>query len=95
MRSISWADAALADLAKIDDWYAERDPDYAAKIGFAAIEATSFLARFPLAGPLIALDIRKWPVPGTDYRILYCLTDTLVEVVRIRHSREDWQSELE
>ena len=95
MRSIFWTDAAKLDLANVDDWYADRNPDFADIVGDAAIAAACLIVEFPFAGP--ALDgarVRKWNIAGTDYRLIYLLSDKQVEIVRVRHARENWREEV-
>lgn len=95
MRTIAWADAAKQDLANIDDWYQQRDPDFADKVGDSAIAAARIITEFPQAGA--ALDgtpVRKWNIAGTDYRLIYLITDKQVEIVRVRHARENWRDEV-
>ncbi len=95
MKTVSWADAAKQDLANIDDWYQQRDPDFADKVGDSAIAAARLITEFPHAGA--ALDgthVRKWNIAGTDYRLIYLITDKQVEIVRVRHARENWREEI-
>jgi toxin ParE1/3/4 len=94
VRVVTWADAAKRDLANIDDWYEQRDPDYADRVGDLAIAAARIITEFPNAGA--ALDgtkVRKWNIARTDYRLIYLITDTQVEIVRVRHARENWRDE--
>ena len=89
MRRVRWAKDALCDLDKIDLWFAERDPDFADQVGHAALAAANFLTEFPSAGPAYFGKVRKWAVPNTEYRLLYRVTDETIEVLRVRHARED------
>ena len=90
MRSVVWADSARRDMARIDDWFADVDPQFADRLGLAAIAAARFLIDFPFAGPAVPDSIlRKWPVPRTDYRLFYVVTESGLEIVRVRHVRED------
>ncbi len=93
MRKIIWADSALQDLARIDDWYAVAAPDFANEAGKAAIAAARFLVQYPFAGSPFKGDLRKWKVADTHYRLFYIVDDQTLEIVRLRHAREDWQSE--
>lgn len=86
-----WAPAARADLARIDDFNAERDRDFPEKVTRAAIAAGHFLAEFPLAGPIVDRDDRKWRVPGTDYILVYQVVADGVEILRAYHGRENWR----
>jgi toxin ParE1/3/4 len=94
MRSIRWSKDALRDLEKIDDWYANRDPNYADRVGRAAVSAAKFLTEFPFAGPSYSGKVRKWPVPKTDYRLLYRVENDSIEIIRVRHVREEFEKVL-
>jgi toxin ParE1/3/4 len=89
MRRVQWAKDALRDLDQIDLWFAERDPDFADRVGDAAIAAANFLTEFPFSGSVYFGQTRKWHVPSTEYRLLYRVTDQTIEVIRVRHARED------
>ena len=91
MRNVRWAKDALSDLEQIDDWYVSRDPDYADRVGRSAFAAGNFLRNFPFAGPTYSGEIRKWPVPDTDYRLLYRVEQDQIEILRVRHAREDFE----
>ena len=90
MRRARWTRRAQADLARIDDFNARNDPDYADFIGRAAIAAGEFLAEHPEAGPALADGERKWLVPHTDYVLVYRVLERSVEILRTHHGREDW-----
>ena len=95
MRTIAWADAAKQDLANIDDWFGQRDPDIADKVGDSAVAAARLITEFPNAGAALdGTQVRKWSIAGTDYRLVYLLTDNHVEIVRVRHARENWREEV-
>lgn len=93
MRRITWTETAKQDFGRIDTFYEASDPDFADRVGENALLAASFLAQYPLAGAQISLDgTRKWSVPGTDFRLFYRVTLNTIEIIRIRHAREDWTS---
>jgi toxin ParE1/3/4 len=92
MKQIVWTQSAQRDFVRIDDWYRDTAPEYSIRVGDAAIAAGRFLCDFPLAGSQTSREtLRKWPVPDTDFLIFYSVTRTTIEIVRIRHAREDWQ----
>jgi plasmid stabilization system protein ParE len=93
MRAIVWTDSALQDLARIDEWYSDRDQAFADDAGDAAVNAARFLTQYPFAGAAFRGELRKWHVAGTQYRLFYSVDDEKVEIVRIRHAREDWRDE--
>ena len=86
-----WAPLAQADLARIDDFNAVNDVDFADRVGRAAIAAGRFLADFPAAGAILHGDERKWHVPTTDYILIYRISGDDVEILRVHHGREDWR----
>ncbi len=91
MRPVIWTHSAQSDLAQIDDWYAAINPGFADEVGDRAIASGRFLAEFPSAGEFLPdLDLRKWRVPGTNYILLYRMSVDGVEILRLRHAREDW-----
>lgn len=89
MKTVRWAADARLDLDRIDDWYADRDPDFADRVGDNAVAAANFLTEFPLAGPSFKGKVRKWPVPSTDVRLFYRIHADAIEILRVRHARED------
>jgi toxin ParE1/3/4 len=86
-----WTAPAQADLAAIDDELAAKDPDYADRVGAAAIAAAGFLAEWPRAGPKIGRRRRKWPVQGTPYFLFYRIHRNRLEITRVRHAKENWR----
>ncbi|MDY7523789.1 type II toxin-antitoxin system RelE/ParE family toxin [Sphingomonas sp. AAP5] len=91
MRTVEWSDPAIADLEEIDDYWSAYSPDAAERIAALIEEAAEFVAATPAAGPAIPeVDARKWRVAPTDYLLLYRVSDTHIEVLRIRHARENW-----
>ncbi len=91
MSRARWAPKAQADLARIDEFNAKHDPEFADRVGRAAIAAGEFLAEFPSAGPLVDGDDRKWTVPHTDYVLIYRIAKHGVDIVRAYHGRENWR----
>lgn len=91
MRTVEWSDPAIADLEEIDDYWSTYSPDAADRIATLIEEAADFLAATPAAGPVIPeVDARKWRVAPTAYILLYRVSDAHIEVLRIRHARENW-----
>ncbi|MCK8457989.1 type II toxin-antitoxin system RelE/ParE family toxin [Sphingomonas faeni] len=93
MSRATWAPLAQIDLARIDDFNARRDLDYADLVGRAAIAAGNFLADFPAAGPIVDRNERKWRVPDTDYVLIYRIVPHGVEILRVYHGRENWRKQ--
>jgi toxin ParE1/3/4 len=93
MRRSEWTDPARQDLGKIHDFYRQTAPDYAARVARAAAAAGRFLCQHPLAGAEIDIDVRKWPVPQTKFRLFYRVLEDRIQILRIRHVREDWATD--
>jgi toxin ParE1/3/4 len=91
MRTTIWSDAALQDFAAIDDWYADRNVEFANRVAIAAVQAARRLAEYPQIGEDIGNGMRKWAVTGSDYRLIYRVDANAIQILRIRHAREDWR----
>jgi toxin ParE1/3/4 len=91
MRTTIWSDAALQDFASIDDWYADRNVEFANRVAIAAVQAARRLAEYPQIGEDIGNGMRKWAVTGSDYRLIYRVDAHAIQILRIRHAREDWR----
>ena len=91
MKRAEWTFAARADVARIDDFYQDLSPDFADRLGEAAFQASRFLAQNPRAGPLVESTVRKWSITSFDYVLLYRITATGVEILRMHHARENWR----
>jgi toxin ParE1/3/4 len=92
--TVAWTTDARADLASIDDYYAARDPDFAARVGRTAIAAADFLLGFPEAGEEIAPDHRRWHVKQTPYVLVYRSVLQGIQVLRVFHERQNYRSQL-
>jgi len=86
-----WAIPAQTDLARIDDFYRAVAPEFAERLGRAAIGAARFLAGHPHAGPVLLEPVRKWRIPTFDYVLLYRVTGDGIEILRMHHAREAWR----
>ena len=90
---IVWAPSARSDLARIDLYYSELDLEFANRTARNAVAAAKFLHANPHAGPKIdGTAYRKWPVPETPFLLIYRPEKGTIRVLRVRHAREDWQS---
>jgi plasmid stabilization system protein ParE len=94
VRRVRWTGPARSDLRRIDAWLAaEADDETALAILRAIRDRADFLCAFPKGGPeLESGQLRKLRVRGTPYIILYRLAaNGALEVLRIRHAKEDWK----
>jgi toxin ParE1/3/4 len=93
MRRIVWTAPSLADLRAIELWL---EQNASTKVAFRTLltirERATFLQDFPSGGRLEGDGMRALRVYRTPYLILYRMYGGDVEVIRIRHERENWQS---
>lgn len=95
MRRVDWTSPAERDLEAIDDYWCAYNVARADEILDMIRDAGDFLASLPKAGPALEdKSLRKWLVGGTDYILLYRLVEGGVQVLRVRHAREDWLTDL-
>lgn len=92
MTLAKWTIAARNDFARIDDFYHSIAPDFADRLAGAALSASRFLADNPHAGPTVEAPVRKWRIQTFDYVLLYRVTASGVEILRMHHVREGWRS---
>jgi toxin ParE1/3/4 len=91
---IEWTKAAQADLASIDEHLAKLDPGFAARVGAAAIRAARLLAQWPNSGAAVRFGTRKKTIVGTPYILLYPHSAERIQILRVRHVRENWPIDL-
>jgi plasmid stabilization system protein ParE len=90
MPRLIWSPSSLRDLRGIDEFLAERNDAAAARILRAIRAAALRLHDYPRIGRAIDEPFRVFGVRGTPYLLVYRLRDGTVEIVRVRHSRENW-----
>jgi plasmid stabilization system protein ParE len=91
---IEWTTAARADLESIDAHLAAIDPDIATELGLAAIRAARTVAQWPRTGRHLGRGRRKRTIVGTPYILIYRLKGKRLQVLRVRHVRENWMIEI-
>lgn len=91
MWPIIWRESADADLAAIVDYIAQFSPDAAERMWRRIRDAVLPLAQFPY------LHQSSEHVPGLReivvrpaYIVLYRVTVNQVEIVAVKHSKQDW-----
>lgn len=86
---VVWSPAARSDLKNIVAYIAEEDPNAAAKLGYAIIEASKAVARFERKGRRVPefrnKNIRELIV--SPYRMIYRIRidANILEIVRVWH----------
>lgn len=95
MRSTSWTSVALADLTFVIDYFDDKAPEYAERLGDQAVESGRFLADHPFAGASIAgSDYRKWRIGKSPFLLIYKVLPDSVQILRLRPDRSDWRTDL-
>lgn len=93
MSVVSWSMEARADLRRIDQWLTDNASGEISRRMLVDIgERSTLLLDFPLAGPIGDDEERSLRVTGTPYILIYRLRPTGIEILRIRHNRQNWQS---
>jgi len=95
MPGLIWAPSARRDLIAIDNYFEPRDPRVALEMLLAIQRAAARLTEYPRIGRAIDPPFRVLGVRSTPYLIPYRLRDAGVEIVRVRHRRENWAFEIE
>jgi toxin ParE1/3/4 len=91
---VIWSGPAVADLDSIDDWLSQHASSEIATRTFTKIRARAdFLADFPHSGRPFE-NQRILSVYSTPFLIFYQIVQDEIQIVRIRHEREDWQVEI-
>jgi len=92
MPLVRFTDRALADLERLFEFLAQRDPDTAGQAGAHIIDATAILARHPMIGRPVEGGLRELVIGHgrAGYVALYRFvpSDNRVDVLAIRHQRE-------
>lgn len=95
MRIVEWTPLALEDLASIDAYWWRYSPERAETILQQIGAAALFLTGTPEAGPeMERAAARKWRVRRTDHIITYRVAPNRIEILRVRHSAENWRDAL-
>jgi toxin ParE1/3/4 len=95
MRKIVWTAPARNDLIGIEKWLDEEAGSAVAVRVLSAIKfRCQFLQDFPHGGPPVGNNLRKLRIHDTPYLIVYRIQKSGIDVVRVFHERQDWQSEI-
>ena len=90
---VEWTAPAEADLASIDTYWMHFGEDQADRMLERIHAGGDFLAELPHAGAAMDdIDVRKWGIRGTAYLLLYRVLNDRVQILRVRHTAEDWRA---
>jgi plasmid stabilization system protein ParE len=96
MARVRWSAAALRDLDGISRFLRGISTAYAFRIGRKLIAASSELEKMPLMGRMLpeveSPHIRE--LLRENYRIVYAVSETDIEILAVLHSRQDLEKKL-
>jgi len=91
--NLRWTHPALADLIEAQSFIARDNPTAAAAVAQRIWDAATKLCDNPSSGrPGKFPGTREWVVRDTPYLIVYRAKDDAVEILRVWHSRRNWQA---
>jgi plasmid stabilization system protein ParE len=87
---IAYSPRAVADLAEIGDYLAERNPNAAAAVEQRIRTIVELIALFPASGRLLEerTAVRVIPLGNFPYRIFYTTSGDEVIILHIRHGAQ-------
>lgn len=91
MTPVVWRPSALEDLAGAAAYWRDIDPQLALAMIDAVTGLAARLGRFPRLGPAVAPGLRKLSERRFGYVLLYRISDDAVEVIALRHMRQNWR----
>ena len=91
MRRLIWSLASLRDLRAIDEYIASESRQAALRTLQAIRDRADQLRTYPRSGPVLSGEFRSLSVRTAPYLIIYRAAKDRIEIVRIRHTREDWR----
>lgn len=97
MYTLAWTVPALGDLRKIEAWLErERSPAFALRTLMMIRHRARFLEDFPRGGRPYQGELRVLRILETPYLLRYRILEAsgAVQILRVHHEREDWQTEV-
>jgi toxin ParE1/3/4 len=90
---VEWTQPAFADLVEAQTYISEENPIAAKKVAQKIWDASQKLAHNPEIGRIGHVDeTREWVVDQTPYLIVYRIKNEKIEILRVWHSRRNWQN---
>lgn len=91
MKKIKWVASGLDSFSHIVDYLAEEDPAAARRTAKRVRDAIKNLAKQPSMGRAGRVaGSRELVLPGTPLIIVYQITKSNVEILRVLHSSQKW-----
>ena len=83
---LRWRLSAVSDLAEIQDFISESDPDAAGAVVDRVLRSVDRLATFPKSGRVGQIPgTRELVVPGLPYIVVYTTDDTDISIIGVFH----------
>jgi toxin ParE1/3/4 len=93
--TIGWSRRAVGHLEHLRAFIAEDQPEAAARVATATLDAAARLARQPNLGrPGRIAGTRELVVAGTPFLMPYRVQGGRVEILAVFHGRQQWPSRL-
>lgn len=90
---LRWTHPALADISEAQEYISRENPDAAHTVAQRVWDAARQLQDHPEIGrPGHVSGTREWIVNATPYLIVYRATDDSVEILRVWHSKRNWNA---
>lgn len=91
---LEWTRLALRDFDEAQNYIAQDNPVAAQAVAQRIADAARQLLNNPQIGRAgHVAGTREWTVSRTPYVIVYRVTGSVVEILRVWHGRRDWQNE--
>lgn len=91
MPGVIWSESARHDLRAIDQYLSGENPAAAVRMLRAIRSKAGQLRAYPASGPALEGELRSLAVLGTPFIIVYRAGAGSVEILRVRHGRENWR----
>ncbi|MCU0490465.1 MAG: type II toxin-antitoxin system RelE/ParE family toxin [Chloroflexaceae bacterium] len=96
MKELFWTESAQQALAEHIAYLAQRDPDAAQRVRDAVVAAVEHLEFLPFRGrPGRRPDTRELIINPYPYIVVYEVLGERVNILRVWHSAQNWQSRME
>lgn len=93
MIKVEWTRAALADLIEAQLYISQENTKIAGIVARRVWDASQQLADNPQIGRLGHVEgTREWVVTQTPYLIVYRIGEQRIEIIRLWHSKQNWQA---
>ena len=85
-----WKPAAIADRKRITAYIAQDNPQEAIEMGDLLVDKANLLTQQPMLGRVGRVKGTRELVPHLNYILIYRLAAGTAEVLRVKHSTQQW-----